>query len=176
VEAADIDAAVEGVLPDIPGEVDQWEDVEQWPLWRMTVALVVGLALLLGGAHLLVGSASNLARALGVADWLVGLTVVAAGTSMPEFATVAAAARRGSHGVSAGTLIGSDLSNLLLALGIAAVLDPLVIGVAVLPNFGPLVVTVVLVVALALTEERVSRLEGALLVAVAAVRWVLPVL
>jgi len=132
--------------------------------------------LLLGGARVLIGSASALARTVGIADWVIGLTIVAAGTSLPEFATAAAATRRGSHGVSVGTLIGSDLSNLLLALGVAAVLEPLVIGVAVLPNFGPLVLTVVLVVALALTEERVSRLEGALLVAVAAARWVLPLL
>lgn len=175
VDAADIDIAVEGVVPDIPGTIDEWEDVEEWPLWKMVGAVLVGLVLLLVGARLLVGSASGIARAAGIADWLIGLTVVAAGTSMPEFATAAAAAKRGSHGVSAGTLVGSDLSNLLLALGVAAVLEPLVIGVAVLPNFGPLVLTVVLVVGLAVTEERVSRLEGALLVAVAAVRWVLPV-
>jgi cation:H+ antiporter len=172
----EIDTTIESVVPDLPGEMDEWEAVEAWPRWRLIGGLLLGLVLLLGGARVLILSASGLARTAGIADWVIGLTVVAAGTSLPEFATAAAAVRRGSHGVSVGTLIGSDLSNLLLALGVAAVLDPLVIGVPVLPNFGPLVLTVVLVVALALTEERVSRLEGALLVAVAAARWLLPLL
>ena len=176
VEDRGIDAAVEAAVPDIPGELDEWAEVATWPRWRLVGAILLGLVLLLGGARVLVGSASSIARAAGIADWLIGLTVVAAGTSMPEFATAAAAAKRGSHGVSAGTLIGSDLSNLLLALGVAAVIEPLVIGVAVLPNLGPLLLTVVLVVALALTEERLSRLEGALLVAVALARWVVPLL
>jgi len=176
VDPDDIDTAVEAAVPDLPGDLDEWEGGDEWPLPRMVAVLLLGLVLLLGGAHLLVGSASSIARAVGIAEWVIGVTVVATGTSMPEFATVTAAARRGSHGVTAGTLIGSDLSNLLLALGVAAVIQPLLIDVAVVPNFGPLVLTVGLVIVLSLTGERLRRREGALLVAVALGRWVIPLL
>jgi cation:H+ antiporter len=141
---------------------------------RTVGAVLVGLVALLAGARLLVGSASDLARVAGIAEWVVGITVVATGTSMPELATAVAAARRGSHGVSAGALIGSDLSNLLLALGLAAVAEPLIVGAAVVPDFALLVVAIVLAVSLSLTDERLSRPEGGVLVALAAARWVVP--
>ena len=173
VEEAGVDAAVEAA---VPLDAEGLAAPERWPLWKAVGALAAGLVLLLGSARLLVVSASDLARLAGIGEWVIGLTVVAAGTSMPEFATAAAAARRGSHGVSVGTLLGSDLSNLLLALGGAAVLRPLTLGVAVLPNFVPLVLAVALVVGLSLSGESLSRRDGVLLVAVALARWIVPLL
>ena len=74
---------------------------------------------------MLVGSASALAAGMGLSEWAIGITIVAGGTSLPELATSIAAARRGRTGLIAGTLIGSDLFNLLGVLGLAAFLHPL---------------------------------------------------
>ena len=74
---------------------------------------LIGLVMIVAGGHLMVEHASNVARYLGVSDWVIAVTIVAAGTSAPEFATSVAAALKGRHGIAIGNLIGSDLFNLL---------------------------------------------------------------
>jgi cation:H+ antiporter len=83
--------------------------------------LLLGLAGLVGGAQLLVSGATDLAAALGVSDLVIGLTVVAVGTSLPELATSVVAARRGERDIAVGNVVGSNLFNLLAVLGAAAV-------------------------------------------------------
>ena len=133
--------------------------------------LVVGLALVVGGGHLLVASAVDLARVAGVSEWVIGLTVVAAGTSLPEFATSLAAVRRGQTGISAGNLIGSCIFNVLGVLGLAALVNPLTISLAGIESTAWLLGTTVLVVVLFYTGETLSRLEGGVLVALNAANW-----
>ncbi len=87
--------------------------------------LLVGLAALIGGAELMVRSAVDLARALGVSELLIGLTIVAVGTSLPELASSLVAAWRGYNDVVLGNIIGSNLFNILLILGATAVIRPL---------------------------------------------------
>ena len=94
------------------------------PISRAIVALIVGLAVLLGSSHLLVWSATEIARLLGVSELVIGLSIVAVGTSLPELAAATASVRRGDHGLVIGNIIGSNLFNLLAVLGIAAVLAP----------------------------------------------------
>ncbi|MCB0215331.1 MAG: sodium:calcium antiporter [Caldilineae bacterium] len=141
--------------------------------WRDGLLLLVGVAVVVGGGHLLVESASSLARAFGVSDWVIGVTIVAAGTSSPELFTSLVAATRGHHGISVGNLIGSDLFNLLGVLGLAAVINPrMVVDPDALASVSVLIVMVVLVWIFLRTGWRLSRLEGALLVGINAVRWV----
>ena len=85
---------------------------------------VLGLFLIVYGGHLMVVHVSNVARYLGVSDWVIAVTIVAAGTSAPEFATSIAAALKGRHGIAIGNLIGSDLFNLLGVLGLAGMINP----------------------------------------------------
>lgn len=87
--------------------------------------LVVGLAALIGGAELMVRSAVDLARALGVSELLIGLTIIAVGTSLPELASSLVAAWRGYNDVVLGNIIGSNLFNILLILGATALIRPL---------------------------------------------------
>ena len=102
-----------------------------------------------------------------------GVTIVAAGTSSPELFTSLVAATRGHHGISVGNLIGSDLFNLLGVLGLAAVINPrMVVDPDALASVSVLIVMVVLVWIFLRTGWRLSRLEGALLVGINAVRWV----
>jgi cation:H+ antiporter len=133
--------------------------------------LVVGLALVVGGGHLLVVAAVDIARAVGVSEWVIGLTIVAAGTSLPEFATSMAAARRGQTGISAGNLVGSCIFNVLGVLGLAALVQPLSVSTAGVDGSVWLLGTTVLVLVVFYTGKVVSRLEGGLLVAVNAAYW-----
>jgi cation:H+ antiporter len=144
--------------------------------WLDAGRLVGGLALVVGGGHLLVLSAVDIAEALGVSQWVIGLTVVAAGTSLPEFATSLAAARQGRMGLSAGNLVGSSLFNVLGVLGLAAIVQPLPVEAVGVESTAWLLGTVVLVAVLFYTDETLTRLEGGILVALNAVNWALSLL
>jgi cation:H+ antiporter len=87
---------------------------------RLVSLAIVGLLLLVAGGHFLVGGATGLARVLGLSERLVGLTVVAIGTSLPELATSVVAAMRGHSDIAVGNVVGSNIFNVLLCLGVAA--------------------------------------------------------
>ena len=88
------------------------------------VKLVVGLAVLVGSSHILVWGAVDFAKFIGVSDLVIGLTIVAAGTSLPELASAIASARRGEHEFVLGNIIGSNLFNMLAVVGLACVISP----------------------------------------------------
>lgn len=140
------------------------------------VWVVVGLALVVGGANLLVSSAADLARLLGASEWLVGETVVAVGTSAPEVAAAAAAAREGLADIAAGNLVGSCIFNALGVLGLAAVLVPLPVGGEASLALLWLVGLTVVAVGLLATGRRISRAEGGALVAANLAKWLIDLL
>lgn len=135
------------------------------------VRFLIGIAIIITSGHFFVHSASDVARILGLSEWVIGVTIVAIGTSAPEIATSLVALLRGQHGMSAGNLIGSDLFNLLGVLGLAGVIRPLTVDAAAQSSIFLLVGMVVLVVIFMRTGWRLSRVEGALLVVVNLVRW-----
>lgn len=139
---------------------------EHMRVWVAVVLVVVGLCGLVGGAHLMVTAAVALARDLGVSEWLIGLTVVAVGTSLPELAAAVAGAVRGEADIVLGNVAGSNLFNVLLILGTTAVVQPMgvpAVALAVdLPVMSGFAVLLMLVVANGL---RVHRWEGAVLLA-----------
>ena len=94
-------------------------------LWKSLFWLLLGLAVLVASSRLLVWGAVEIARTLGVSDLLIGLTIVAVGTSLPELASSIAAARKGEDDLAFGNIVGSNLFNTLLVVGIAAVIDPM---------------------------------------------------
>jgi cation:H+ antiporter len=95
------------------------------PLLRSTLIALAGLAGVLIGAHLLVESASEIARAFGVSEAVIGLTIVAIGTSLPELATTVAAAVRGERDIALGNVIGSNVFNVFGILGLTALTTPI---------------------------------------------------
>jgi cation:H+ antiporter len=133
--------------------------------------LLGGLVLVIGSARLLIGSASAIAASAGLSEWEIGVTVVAAGTSTPELVTALVAARRGQSGLSVGSLLGSDLFNILGVLGLAGLLRPLAVSPEATWSVVWLLGTVVLVVSLLWTGRQLTRLEGAVLVVLAGIRW-----
>ena len=98
---------------------------EKVSIVKSSLLLLVGLALLIVSSRMLVWGAINVAQALGVSDLLIGLTIVAVGTSLPELASSIAAARRGENDLAVGNVIGSNLFNTLVVVGIAAVITPI---------------------------------------------------
>jgi cation:H+ antiporter len=125
-----------------------------------------GIALLVAGAHLMVGAAVTFSRALGIPEVVVGLTIVAMGTSLPELATSAAAARKGEGDIALGNCVGSNLFNVLCILGAAALVRPIPVDPALFAFEIPAMVAVSLLFqVVAYTRRTVGRAEGALLLA-----------
>jgi len=108
---------------------------------------------------------------MGVSEWVISVTIVAAGTSAPELATSLTAVIKGKHGLSAGNLIGSDLFNLLGVLGVAAILNPLTVTPDAYEEIILLAGLVTVVVIMMRTGWKISRTEGTILVLVNLVRW-----
>jgi len=108
---------------EIPGDMRQLD---------ASLRVLVGLVALIGGANLLVWASKNLALALGISELIIGITIVAIGTSLPELAVSAVAARKGEHGLALGNIIGSNAFNMLAVIGVATVLEPVALAREVL--------------------------------------------
>lgn len=155
------------VMEEVPHDVSLGRDIPR---------LLVGLAMVCGGAHLLVESASGLARAMGATEWQIGVTIVAAGTSLPEFATSVMAGRHGHRGIILGNLIGSDLFNMLGVLGLAAFLNPLSVGESATMGLWMMVGAVVLLLLAVLRGTHVLRPWAIVLLVVSLGRWAVDLL
>ncbi len=134
--------------------------------WSVYVSMVViGLGLLVLGAHWLVESAVAFARHLGVSELVIGLTIVAVGTSLPEIATSLLAAIRGERDIAVGNVVGSNIFNIVGVLGISGVLSPagLIVNPAVLSFDLPVMIAVAFAcLPIFFTGFRIARWEGAL--------------
>lgn len=132
---------------------------------KIVLFLLLGLAALVGGGQLFVEGASGIARSLGVSDAVIGLTLVAGGTSLPELATSVMAARKGQSGIAIGNVIGSNLFNIFLILGACAAISPLPVQGLVWTDFAMLIVSAALFWCFSRTRYRITRGEGAVLLA-----------
>ncbi|MFP5462535.1 MAG: calcium/sodium antiporter [Gammaproteobacteria bacterium] len=163
-EAADADAASQGQA----GEAQDGGRDLLGKLPMQLLAIAVGLGLLVLGAQWLVSAASGFARALGVSDLVIGLTIVAAGTSLPELATSALAALRGQRDIAVGNAVGSCTFNLLGCLGLAGLVSDggLAVPAAVL-NFDlwVMLAAAIACIPVIISGREIARWEGALFVA-----------
>ena len=137
-------------------------------LWLQVLLILTGLGLLVLGSNWFVSGSVEIARLLGVNDLIIGLTIVAAGTSLPEVATSILAAVRGERDIAVGNVVGSNLFNLLGVLGISAVISPQ--GIRVPPEALAVDIPVMVAVAIAclpifFTGHLIARWEGALFLA-----------
>lgn len=135
------------------------------PVWKNVLYLVGGLTALVVGSNVFVDHATNVAYLLGISEGVVGLTVVAGGTSLPELATSVVAARKGQSAIAIGNVIGSNVFNILLILGLTATISPLAIQGITIVDLSVMLVSVVLVWLFSFTRFTVERWEGAVLVA-----------
>lgn len=137
------------------------QTLDALPLW---LRFAVGFVLLIGGAELLVRGASQLARAFGVPPLVIGLTVVAFGTSAPELAVSVGGSLSGEADVAVGNIVGSNVINVLLILGLSALITPLRVRDQLVRLDVPLLIGVSLAVWLMAANGMVSRAEGVVLV------------
>lgn len=135
--------------------------------------LVVSLACIIVGGRLLLTGSVGIARALGISEWVIGATIVAAGTSVPEFATSLVASLKGQHGISAGNLVGSCVYNTLGVLGLAGILRPMKVAGSAKTSIGFLLFLVILSIVLLRTHQKLKRWEGIALVLVATAIWII---
>lgn len=152
--------------PTIPSEPEQ-PDVKTMPLWKASVWIIGGLAALIFGGDRFVAGASSIASSMGVSDTVIGLTVVAVGTSLPEFATTIVAALKGNAGMAIGNVIGSNIFNIFLVLGCSATIRPLGFGDIGNIDLGVLTASCVLfwIFGWFFSHRTITRAEGALLAA-----------
>lgn len=134
-------------------------------LWRNLLWIALGLACLIYGSNLFVDAATYVAHRFGVRQSIIGLTIVAGGTSLPELATSVVAAYKGRSAIAIGNVIGSNVYNILLILGVTAVISPLRIMGITIVDLMMLLVTIGFMWLFAFTKFYVSRREGAVLVA-----------
>ena len=155
----------------IKGEDEEEDEViEKKPLdkkevWKNVLWMAVGLACLIYGSNLFVDAASYVAYRFGVRQSVVGLTIVAGGTSLPELATSVVAARKGQSALAIGNAIGSNVFNILLILGTTAVVCPMrIMGINII-DLSMMIISMGLLWIFAYTKYMVSRREGFLLIA-----------
>ncbi|EJN59542.1 calcium/sodium antiporter [Halogranum rubrum] len=159
-----------------PDEPTPTPDDEKQITWGTAVFLVGGLGIIVVGAHFLVESAVFIARTAGLSEWVIGETIVAVGTSTPEIVASVAAARKGMGDIAAGNLIGSNVFNILLILGVTSTVAPIAVVETAIGTTTWLLGLSVLTAVLLGTRGRLGRLEGALLVAINLSRWILDLL
>ncbi|TCT13372.1 cation:H+ antiporter [Tepidamorphus gemmatus] len=152
-------------LEEVDPELDPERPQPHSPLVSLGLCLI-GLALLVAGGHLLVDGAVDLARGLGISETVIGLTIVAVGTSLPELVTSLVAAFRREADVAFGNIVGSNIYNILGIGGATAAISPLTVpqDIVTFDNIAMTAVSAVLLL-VAWTGMRISRVEGAALLA-----------
>lgn len=135
------------------------------PLWKSLIFVVIGLAAVVFGGDMVVDNASMIAKAWGMSDTLVGLTIVAIGTSLPELVTSVTASKKGDSGIALGNAVGSCLFNILFILGMASTLTPINAVPELIIDTAILIAVTVLILIVAKTGKKTSRVEGIICVA-----------
>lgn len=128
--------------------------------------VVIGLAGLVVGSDCFVSSATDVAAMLGVSEAVIGLTIVAGGTSLPELATSVVAARKGQSAIAMGNVIGSCVYNILLIIGVTGVIAPMTINGLTIVDFSMMMVSIALLWLFSFTRYKVERWEGWLMIAI----------
>lgn len=147
------------------GKLDeQAPEVHTMATWKAIAWFAVGLGGLVYGSNLFVDAATNIARTLGMSDAVIGLTIVAGGTSLPELATSVVAARKGNSAIAIGNVVGSNVLNILIILGLTGLISPME-NLQIQPlDYGLMLFSMVLLWLFSHTKYRIERWEGALLV------------
>lgn len=141
-------------------EKEELSDAETYSWMKTIFYIILGIGCLVGGGNILVSSATSLALSCGMSERVVGLTILAAGTSLPELATSVVAARKGSRGMAIGNVVGSNLFNIFFILGVSSLICPLTIkGIGTL-DWVALLGSSMLLFAFGRTGHKITRTEG----------------
>lgn len=149
---------------DTTAKTDSIEDHKKpMATWLSIVWIIVGLACLIGGSNLFVEGATKVAEHIGVSEAVIGLTIVAGGTSLPELATSVVSARKGNSGIAIGNVLGSNVFNILAILGVTGVITPMHLQGITMLDLSMMVVSTLLVWLFSFTKYKIARWEGIVL-------------
>ena len=140
------------------------EEINAIPLWKSIVFSVVGIIGIIFGGDMVVDSATNVALSLGMSETLVGLTIIAIGTSLPELVTSVVAAKKGESDIALGNVIGSSIFNVFLILGVSSVLHPIELSGPIIIDIFIMIIVTLITFAFSI-NKRINRIEGGALVA-----------
>ena len=149
---------------DATAKTDSIEDNKKpMATWLSIVWIIVGLACLIGGSNLFVEGATKVAEHIGVSEAVIGLTIVAGGTSLPELATSVVSARKGNSGIAIGNVLGSNVFNILAILGVTGVITPMHLQGITMLDLSMMVFSTLLVWLFSFTKYKIARWEGIVL-------------
>ena len=153
------------------------EPVEVLSMWKVVLFIATGLAALIFGGNLFVDGATEIARAMKLSEAVIGITIVSAGSSLPELAVSVSAARKGNVGIALGNVLGSNILNIFFILGVSATITPISLDGFSFVDYYVLLASSLLIYAVARFGGKavINRFEGALLVAgyVAYTTWLI---
>ena len=136
------------------------EEISDIPLWKALLFILIGILLIIAGGKAVVYSAQNIARFFGMTETLIGLTVVAIGTSLPELVTSIVAAKKGETSLAVGNVVGSNIFNLLFILGVSTSIHPVMVNAASVYDMMILLFVSTMTLFFSVTGHSIKRLEG----------------
>lgn len=140
------------------------ENTKDMPYWKCFLLLLVGIACIVGGGELVVSSAKEIARFFGMSETLIGLTIVACGTSLPELVTSVVAARKGQVDMAVGNVVGSNIFNLLMILGVSSTIHPITMVMASVYDLIILIIVCFVILGFVAFDKKINRREGIVMV------------
>ena len=148
------------------GEAAEEDEYKIRPVWKCLLCIVGGGAAIAVGGKMVVDGASDIARSFGISDNIIGMTIVALGTSLPELVTSVVAARKGEIDMALGNVVGSNIFNILFVLGIAATISPMAYTMQNTIDAAVLIAMTIMVLLLCMPKKKMLRWHGALMLAV----------
>lgn len=143
------------------------EETEEFVWWKCALSIILGAAAIVFGGNLVVDSASAIGAAAGMSDTLIGLTICALGTSLPELVTSITAARRGENDMAMGNVIGSNIFNILCILGISGTISPIAVSqtdmTQTLTDCAIFIAISIIAYVFCITGKKITRPEGGML-------------
>lgn len=139
------------------------DEYKAMPVWKLLLFIIIGMAAIAIGGKMVVSGASDIARRFGMSDNLIGMTIVALGTSLPELVTSVVAAKKNEVDMALGNVIGSNIFNILLVLGVAAAIHPVAFTMANLVDTAVLIAMSGLVLLFCIRKKQLVRWQGALM-------------
>ncbi len=146
-------------------ESAETEEKKEFPMWKCLLFIVMGIAGVVAGGTLTVNGAKMMAEALGMSETVIGLTVVAIGTSLPELVTSVVAAKKKQNDIAVGNVIGSNIFNILFILGVSSVINPIVPEDAFI-MIDAIILTAIMVLTffISLAARKINRFSGVLMI------------
>ena len=148
---------------DADEESDEIEAGKKLPIWKLLILIVIGVVLIVLGSDVAVDGAKGIAKIMGMSDRLIGLTIVALGTSLPELVTSVTAAKRGSADLAVGNIVGSNIFNILFVVGTSALIIPVTFQAAFIVDSIIAAVVMVLLFLCVVRKKELNRVGGIVL-------------